>query len=274
MPRPRLGLAEAFRRWRVGQPTVRATPTILQMEALECGAAALAVVLAHHGRWVPLEELRIACGVSRDGSKASNILKAARQFGLSGRGYKKEPEQLQELPLPSILHWNFNHFVVLEGVAGAWAYINDPSIGRRRVPLAELSECFTGIVLAFEQTDRFRRGGAPPRAVPMLWRMLAGSRGGLMLVMLISLTLVVPGIIVPAFSKLFVDEVLIGRGWGWIGPLLTGMALTAVLRALVVALRQHYLVRLETKLGLTMASRFLWHVLVPADRLLHAAPRW
>jgi len=238
-----------------------ATPTILQMEALECGAASLAMVLAHHGRWVPLEELRIACGVSRDGSKASNILKAARHYGLAGKGFKKEPDELGELPVPSIIHWNFNHFVVFEGFRGEWGFINDPAIGRRRVSRAELSEAFTGVVLAFEPAVGFRRAGAPPRAIPMLWHQLAGARAGLALVVLISLTLVLPGIIVPAVARIFVDDVLIGKGWNWVGPLLTGLALTALLRGLILVLRQHYLLRLEAKLGLVMASRFFWHVL-------------
>ena len=238
-----------------------ATPTILQMEALECGAASLAMVLAHHGRWVPLEELRIACGVSRDGSKASNILKAARHYGLAGKGFKKEPDELGELPVPSIIHWNFNHFVVFEGFRGEWGFINDPAIGRRRVSRAELSEAFTGVVLAFEPAVGFRRAGAPPRAIPMLWHQLAGARAGLVLVVLISLTLVLPGIIVPAVARIFVDDVLIGKGWNWVGPLLTGLALTALLRGLILVLRQHYLLRLEAKLGLVMASRFFWHVL-------------
>jgi NHLM bacteriocin system ABC transporter peptidase/ATP-binding protein len=238
-----------------------ATPTILQMEALECGAASLAMILAHYGRWVALEELRLACGVSRDGSKASNLLKAARRYGLAAKGFKKEPEQLNELPVPSIIHWNFNHFVVFEGQRGERVYINDPAIGRRRLMPSELSEAFTGVVLAFEPTVEFRRAGAPPRALPMLWGQLAGSRAGLALVALISLSLVLPGIVVPVFSKLFVDEVLIGGDGGWLGPLLTGLALTAGLRALILWLRQHYLLRLEVKLGLTMASRFLWHVL-------------
>jgi NHLM bacteriocin system ABC transporter peptidase/ATP-binding protein len=239
----------------------RATPTILQMEAVECGAATLAMILAHHGRWVPLEELRIACGVSRDGSKASNILKAARHLGLAAKGFKKEPAELERLPLPSILHWNFNHFVVFEGFLGEWALVNDPAIGRRKVSQAELAESFTGVVLAFETTADFRKAGAPPRAIPMLWQQLAGARAGFALVVLISLTLVLPGIVVPAFAGIFVDNVLIGRGWNWVGPLLTGLALTAVLRTLILVVRQHYLLRLETKLGLTMASRFFWHVL-------------
>lgn len=239
----------------------RATPTILQMEAVECGAASLAMILAYHGRWVPLEELRVVCGVSRDGSKASNILKAARYYGLAGKGFKREPEGLDELPTPSIIHWNFNHFVIFEGFRGDWAVINDPAIGRRRVSRAELSEAFTGVVLAFETTREFHKFGAPPRAIPILWRQLAGARTGLALVVLISLMLVLPGIVVPAFARLFVDDILIGGSRNWVGPLLAGLALTAVLRALILVLRQHYLLRLETRLGLSMASRFFWYVL-------------
>jgi NHLM bacteriocin system ABC transporter peptidase/ATP-binding protein len=236
-------------------------PTILQMEASECGAASLAMILAYHGVWVPLEELRIACGVSRDGSKASNVLKAARRYGLAGKGFRKEPEQLQELPWPSIIHWNFNHFLVFEGIRGDRAALNDPAMGRRWVSLTELSEAFSGVVLAFQTTPQFRKRGGSPRVAPMLWRQLAGSRAGLALVVLLSLTLVLPGVVLPVFSKLFVDDVLLGGSWGLLGPLLTGLALTAVLRGLILTLRQRYLLRLETKLGLTMASRFFWHML-------------
>jgi NHLM bacteriocin system ABC transporter peptidase/ATP-binding protein len=199
--------------------------------------------------------------LSRDGSKASNLVKAARRYGIAAKGFKKEPDELDDLPLPSIIHWNFNHFVVFEGFRGEWGFINDPAMGRRRVSRAELSEAFTGVVLAFEPTAAFRRAGAPPTAIPILWRQLAGSRAGLVLVVLISLTLVLPGIAVPAFAKLFVDDVLIGGSRNWVGPLLTGLVLTAVIRAVILALRQRYLLRLETKLGLGMASGFFWHVL-------------
>jgi ABC-type bacteriocin/lantibiotic exporter with double-glycine peptidase domain len=191
------------------------------MEAVEWGAA-LAMVLAYYGAWIPLERLRIACGVSRDGSKASNIVKAARQYGMAAKGFKKEPEQLQELPRPSIIHWNFNHFVVFEGFRGDWAYINDPAIGRRKLSFAELSEAFTG-VLAFEPGVEFRRGGTRPRALPMLWRQLAvpqrpGAGGA---------DQPHPGAARNRLTRIrqaFVDEVLIGGSWGWLGPLLAGLA--------------------------------------------------
>ncbi len=240
---------------------LKRVPTILQMEAVECGAASLAMILAYYGRWIPLESLRIACGVSRDGTKASNVINAARKHGLAARGFKAEPDRLQTLPLPSIIHWNFNHFVVFEGFRGGWAYINDPAQGRQRVSPIELSDSFTGVVLAFEPTAAFRRQGAAPRALPMLWDRLAGSRTGLSLVLVISMMLVLPAIVVPVFSALFVDDILIARLPGWIGPLLIGLALTALLRAVILLLRLHYLLRLEVKLGLTMATKFFWHIL-------------
>ena len=140
------------------------------MEAVECGAASLAIVLAHYGAWIPLEELRIACGVSRDGSKASNVVKAAHRYGLAARGYSVEPSALRKMPMPCILHWNFNHFVVLEAIDGKGAYINDPGTGRRRVSLDEVDKAFTGVVLAFEPGEAFGKRGSKPQGTRLLLR--------------------------------------------------------------------------------------------------------
>ena len=254
-----------IRRW-FGLGPIRRTPTVLQMEAVECGAAALAMVLAHHGAWIPLEQLRIACGVSRDGSKASNIVKAARNLGLAAKGFRKEPSTLHELPMPCIIHWNFNHFVVLEGIDGDRVSINDPAVGRRILDMAELDLAFTGVALAMEPTEAFRKVGSKPKGLRLLLRELRSSRGAVALVIVVSLALIIPGIVIPGFSKIFVDEILIQNNESWLKPLLIGMGVTALFRAVVTGLQQSLLLRLQTKLAVVMISRFLWHVLsLPMD---------
>jgi NHLM bacteriocin system ABC transporter peptidase/ATP-binding protein len=237
------------------------SPTVLQMEAVECGAAALAIVLAHHGRWVPLEELRVACGVSRDGSKASNVVKAARVYGLAAKGYKKEPQALRTLPLPAILHWNFNHFLVLDGFRKGRVFLNDPATGPREVTEAELDEAFTGVVMTFEPGSDFRPAGEPPRLIAALRRRLAGSRGALAFVLLAGLALAIPALVVPVFSKVFVDNVLLEGRRDWLSPLLYAMGLAALMLGALTWIQQVYLLRLETRLAVGSSSRFLWHVL-------------
>ena len=240
---------------------MRRTPTILQMEAVECGAAALASVLAHYGRWVPLEELRIACGVSRDGSKASNVVKAARRYGLTAKGFKKEPSSLRELKPPMILHWNFNHFLVLEGFHKGEVFLNDPATGPRRVSEEELDQAFTGVVLTFEPAPEFQKGGEPPQLLRALQRRLTGATAALAFVILAGLALVIPGLVVPVFSKVFLDSVLLEGRDDWLPPLLLGMGIAALLTGLLTWLQQSYLLRLESKMAVAGSSRFLRHVL-------------
>jgi NHLM bacteriocin system ABC transporter peptidase/ATP-binding protein len=231
------------------------------MEAVECGAASLAIVLAHYGAWIPLEELRIACGVSRDGSKASNVVKAAQRYGLGAKGYSVEPSALQKMPMPCILHWNFNHFVVLEAIDAKHAYINDPATGRRRVTIDEVDKAFTGVVLAFERGEAFRKFGSKPQGTRLLLRELRNSKAAVALLILVSVALVIPNVVAAGFSKIFVDDILIRHTRSWLVPLLIGMALTAALRAALTIVRQSLLTRLQAKLAVVTTSRFLWRVL-------------
>jgi NHLM bacteriocin system ABC transporter peptidase/ATP-binding protein len=231
------------------------------MEATECGAAALGIVLEHYGSFVPLSRLREECGVSRDGSKASNVLKAARTYGLEARGFRKEPSDVRRMQMPVIVHWNFNHFLVVEGFGKKKVHLNDPASGPYAVTNEEFDHAFTGVVLSLTKTPEFRPSGRRPWLLPSLLRRLVGSRAALLFIALAGLGLVLPGVVVPVFSMVFVDEVLVGGKHDWLPALLIGMAMTAALRAALTYLQKSYLLKLVMKLGVSMSSSFLWHAL-------------
>lgn len=236
------------------------TPTYIQMEALECGAAALGSILAFHGRWMPLEELRIECGVSRDGSKATNILKAARKYGLTTKALRKETKGLAEIKMPVIIFWNFNHFVVLEGYKKGFFYINDPAQGPRKVSENVFDQSFTGIVLTFEKGENFKKGGKKPSVFNSLGKRLTTIKAAMTYVILASLFLVIPGLLVPSFSKIFVDKVLVQKLSGWERPLLLAIFLTIIIKFILTFLQQRYLLRTETKLAVTSSAKFFRHI--------------
>ena len=239
----------------------RKTPTILQMEETECGAACLAMILAHFGRWVPLEELRIRCGVSRDGSKASNILRAAREYGLTARGFRREPDDLHDLPFPMIIFWKFNHFVVLEGFRKQQFYINDPAEGQRRVPWAEFDKSFTGVCLAFTPEQEFQRGNKPKSVARSLLVRMGSSSTPMVLIFMVTLLLVVPGLAIPVFMKTFIDDVLIQGNQTLILTLVIGLGMAAIAQAVTIWLQQISIARLEVKLSLVNSEKFFKHVL-------------
>lgn len=237
------------------------TPTVLQMEAVECGAAALAILMGYYGKIVTLEELREACGVSRDGSKASNMVKAARTYGFTAKGYRKEPAALKSLKLPVIVFWNFNHFLVVEGLGKGLVYLNDPASGPRTVTEEEFDQAFTGVVLVIEPGPEFEPGGERHGLFAGLKSRLPLSEPALAYLILAGLALVIPGLVLPVFTKIFVDDFLIGRMDSWLKPLLIGMGITAVVRGLLTWLQQYYLARFHIKLSMSGASKFFWHVL-------------
>ena len=243
--------------WRRGR---RAVPTVLQMETTECAAACLGMILGHHGRWVPLEALRVRCGVSRDGANAASMLRAARGYGLVARGFRSQRGDLRDLPFPMILFWEYNHFVVLEGIRGRKFYINDPSEGPRTLSREEFDESYTGICFAFWPGPDFRRGGEPPKLASSLLARFGRAWAPLTFAALATLTLVVPGIAVPAILKVFVDDVLIRQNDAWVTPLLIGLAGAAVVEGALIWLQRTLLARMETKLSVVMTTRFFWHV--------------
>lgn len=237
------------------------TPTLLQMEAVECGAAALGIILSYHGRFVPLTELRRDCGVSRDGSKASNVLKAARLYGLEAKGFKKPLEDLKMLAPPYIVFWNFNHFLVVEGFGKNRVYLNDPAIGPRTVSLQEFDLAYTGVVLIFEPGSEFKKGGKKQGIVSALGSRLKSSRGAIAFCLIAGLLLTVPRLAIPAFSQVFIDEILVQNRTDWLRPLILGMIFTAAIQGFLARMRLFYLRRLMIKLSVSMSGHFLWHTL-------------
>ncbi|MET9800566.1 NHLP family bacteriocin export ABC transporter peptidase/permease/ATPase subunit [Streptomyces sp. NPDC006368] len=247
------------------KPKAVRTPTVLQMEAVECGAACLAMVLAHYGRHVPLEELRIACGVSRDGSRASNVLKAARGYGLRAKGMQMEPAALAEVRAPAILFWEFNHYVVHDGMGRRFGrrgvHINDPAKGRRFVPMEEFDTSFTGVALVFEPGESFRPGGRKPGVLRSVPARLRGTTGTLLAALLASLMLVAVGAAVPALSRTYIDMFLIGGQTSVLGPLFASMAAMVALTAVLTGLQQANLLRgriISSTLG---SARFFRHLM-------------
>lgn len=237
------------------------TPTVLQMEATECGAASLNMIMGYYGLWLPLERVREECGVGRDGSSASNIVKAARNFGLIAMGKRYSVDRLKEVPLPVILHWEFNHFLVLEAIDDKYAYLNDPAIGHRSVPLEEFRSSYTGICIALSPGDDFVKGGTPYSVTKTVWQRLMRDKNIFIFLCVISFALLIPQLAIPAIKSTFLDNILGWKYENWMQPL-TWFAVGAVVFLTILhSLRLWGMTKWMEKLTVADSSRFFWHVL-------------
>ena len=237
-------------------------PVIMQMEALECGAACLAMVLAYYGKWVPLEQVRLDCGVSRDGSNMKNIYLAAQNYGLKAHGYRMETEALRKTgPFPCIVHWNFNHFVVLNGFKGNKAVINDPARGIVQIPYEQFDESFTGLVLVLEPGDNFVPSGKKKSTMSFARKRRKGAVPAVVFVALTSVISCLFGIINPVMSRIFFDRLLTGKAPDWLYPFLIIMAVLAVFQIIVQWARTVYSLKINGKMAVEGNASYMWKVL-------------
>lgn len=237
-------------------------PTILQMEATECGAASLSMILAHYGLWLPLEKIRQECGVNRDGSKASCVIRAARARGCTANGYKWNVDRLLEVgEYPLIIHWEFNHFVVLEGIKGETAYLNDPAMGRRTVPLAEFRTSYTGIALRIVPNENFKPEGERYNIFKAVAEKLAQDKWAVLFILLLNLGMIIPGLAAPVFSQIFLDDILTRKHPDWMFNFCLAMTFSFVIGGVMTWLQAVILTRWQRKLTLADSAKFFWHLL-------------
>ncbi len=237
-------------------------PVIMQMEALECGAASLAMILAYYGKWIPLEQVRADCGVSRDGSNAKNLLLAARSYGLTAKGFRFEPDALRRSGIfPCIIHWNFNHFVVLNGFKGNKACLNDPARGNYTVSMETFDKSFTGVCLLFEPGEEFIPGGSPKSVAGFVKKRMAGTGDAVVCVILATVISSLLGIVASVFPRIFMDRLLTGKNPDWLLPFVGIFMGYAAVRLLVSFLLTVYSLKIYGRFAVTGSSSYLWKVL-------------
>ena len=240
---------------------VKRVPVVMQMEALECGAASLGMVLAYWKKWLPLERLRIDCGVSRDGSNALNILKAARKYGMVAKGFRMEVERLRKVEDPAILHWNFCHFVVFNGFKGDKVSLNDPARGRVLVDMEEFNRSFTGIVLTFQPGPEFEPSGQHASVLSFVRQRMKSARAALLFTFLTGLLMAFVGLVSPVFSQIFMDDILSGKNPDWFKFFIGMYAVLVVFPFIVQVMQDFRWVIYQAQLDIEANTSFIWHVL-------------
>lgn len=238
------------------------TPVVMQMEMLECGAACLTMILHYYGYYAPLEQVRIDCGVSRDGSNAKNILKAARHYGLATSAYRMEPEALRkEGTFPCIIHWNFNHFVVCNGFKGDKVYINDPGRGSVKVSMEEFDESFTGICIIPTPGENFEPKGEKKNVFTYTLGRLKGTGVAIAFVILTMIIGALLQVINPAFSRIFIDRLLTGINKEWVMPFILMLAGINIIQLVVAWIQAVYSLRIDGKMAIYGNTSYMWKVL-------------
>lgn len=244
---------------------VRNVPVIMQMEMVECGAASLGMVMAYHKKWLPLEQLRKDCGVSRDGCSAKQLLAAARNYGMEANAYKLDVDDLQEIT-PAIIHWNFNHFLVYKGKKGDTHYLNDPARGKVKVSGEEFNKAFTGIALTFEPTENFKPGGSQASILGFISRRLKNTKEAAFFIFVTGLLSALVGLAFPLLSQIFMDNILSGKNPDWFKPFLAVFAVVIGVNILSKWIRDIYLRKYNAAMAIDANSNFFWHLLrLPMD---------
>ncbi len=241
---------------------VAKVPVIMQLEALECGAASLTMVMAYYGKWVPLEQVRLDCGVSRDGSKARNVVRAARHYGFDVEAFRQTPESLKkDGKFPCIIHWNMNHFVVLNGFRGKYAYLNDPARGTVKVTMEEFDRSFTGIVMIPTPSASFEPGGKKRSAADYAKKHLKGAEAAVAFVMMTTVIMYLFGIIRSVNSKIFLDRLLTEKNPEWLRPFILALLGFAALQLIVAWIQTIYTLKINGKMTVVGSTRYMWKVL-------------
>ncbi|MBR4383634.1 MAG: hypothetical protein IKP64_08760, partial [Selenomonadaceae bacterium] len=223
-------------------------PTILQMEATECGAASLSMILAHYKLWLPLEKLRQECGVNRDGSKASCVIRAARNRGCNANGYRWNADRVREVgEFPLIIHWEFNHFVVLEGIKGDTVYLNDPAMGRRTVKWEEFRTSYTGVALRVVPNENFKPEGRRYNIFKAVAEKLTQDKWAVLFVLLLNLGMIIPGLASPVFSQIFLDDILTKKHPDWMFNFCLAMTVSFIVCGVMNWLQAVILTRWQQK---------------------------
>lgn len=241
---------------------VAKVPVVMQMEAVECGAACLTMILGYYNKWIPLEKVRFDCGVSRDGSNAKNILMAARNYGLEAKGFKLEPSQLIENgQYPCIVHWNFDHFVVINGIKNNKVYINDPAKGSFVTTLQEFDEAFTGICLMFEPLDSFEPSGSKKSVVEFAAKRLYGKKSSILFMVLSCFVTAILSLITVGFSRVYLDRIITGDSPDWVRPFFVLFVIVIVVQLILGAIYSLYSIRIYAKMAVVSNGEYMWKVL-------------